>query len=362
MRRRFAALLEPDKDAYDVYLDQFEPGLNTEKCDAFFNELKEGIVPLINKIMASPDKPDESILKGPWDIEKQRQLSPRIMKLIGLDLNHVAIGESEHPFTSGFYNGDVRITTHYYEDEMLSNLYSVVHEGGHALYESHISDRYFATSLAGGVSMGIHESQSRMFENCIGRSREFIKCILPMLKELFPVRFENTELEELYRAVNVARPGLIRTEADEVTYCLHIILRYELEKQLMNGSLKVKDLPEAWNKLMKELLGLEVPCDAKGVLQDIHWAGGDLGYFPSYALGTAYAAQFMEAMRREMPLDELIEKGEFAPILSWLEEHIWQYGSEHSPEWLIRNACGEDFSPRYYLDYLNKKYSEIYSL
>ena len=185
---------------------------------------------------------------------------------------------------------------------------------------------------------------------------------MPMLKEVFPERFNNADREELYRAVNICSPGLIRTEADEVTYCLHIILRYELEKKLMSGEITVRELPEQWNKLMKELLGLEVPCDAKGVLQDIHWAGGDLGYFPSYALGTAYAAQFMEAMKKELPLFELIEKGDFAPVNAWLTEHIWQYGSEHSPEWIIKNACGEDFSPRYYIEYLNKKYSEIYNL
>ena len=346
-RRYFASLLDPSKDPYDVYLDQFEPGLTTEKCDSFFAELKAGIVPLLNKIIASPNKPDTSILQGPWDINKQRRLSPMVMELIGLDSNHVAIGESEHPFTTEFYNGDVRITTHYYEDEMLSNLYSVVHEGGHALYESHISDKYFGTCLSGGVSMGIHESQSRMFENCIGRSRDFISCIMPMLKEVFPERFNNADKEELYRAVNICSPGLIRTEADEVTYCLHIILRYELEKKLMSGEITVRELPEQWNKLMKELLGLEVPCDAKGVLQDIHWAGGDLGYFPSYALGTAYAAQFMEAMKKELPLFELIEKGDFAPVNAWLTEHNRQYGSEHSPECIKKNACGEDFSPRY---------------
>ena len=361
-RRRFAGYLDPAKPAYNVYLDQFESGLTMEKCDAFFEELKATITPLVQKIVAKGKAPHADFLNNTWALDRQKELSARIMKLMQLDPAHCILGETEHPFTTEFYKGDVRITTHYHEDDLVSNLYSVVHEGGHALYELHIADRLMGTCLAGGASMGIHESQSRLFENYIGRSLPFIECILPTLTELFPEQLAGVSAEDFYKAVNTCQPSLIRTESDEVTYCLHIMVRYELEKQLMDGSLAVADLPAAWNALMKELLGVDVPSDAEGVLQDIHWACGDLGYFPSYALGTAYAAQIVDSMRKDLDLDTLLKNGELAPIIDWLTEHIWQYGIEKSPEWLIQNACGAPFDPKFFTRYLVEKYSAIYEL
>lgn len=361
-RRRFAAYFDPEKAPYDVWLGQFEKGLTMRQCDEFFAQLKAALQPLIRRIVTEGKAPAAGFLQNAWPLDAQRSLSAYLMRLLGIDPGHCSLGESEHPFTTEFYKGDVRITTHYHESDLASNMYSVIHESGHALYELHIADRLLYTCLAGGASMGLHESQSRLYENYLGRSLPFIRCIWPELTRLFPSQLAGVSAEQFYKAVNQCRPSFIRTEADEVTYCLHVMVRYELEKQLLAGTLAVADLPAAWNAQMKELLGVDVPCDAQGVLQDIHWAGGDLGYFPSYALGTAYGAQMMAKMREELPVDALLERGELAPVNAWLAERIWQYGKEKSPDELLQNACGAPFDPRYYTDYLVKKYSEIYEL
>lgn len=361
-RRKFAAYFDPNKAPYDVWLDQFEQGLTMEQCDAFFAELKATIQPLVQKIIQSDTQIPSNFLQANWPIENQRKLSDELMEKLNINRDHCQIAESEHPFTTEFYKGDVRITTHYHEQDMTSSMYSVIHEGGHALYELHTADRLQYTCLSGGASMGIHESQSRLYENYIGRSFAFIQNLWPTLNELFPEQLANVTVEDFYKAVNQCQPSLIRTEADEVTYCLHIMVRYEMEKKLLDGTLAVKDLPAAWNAQMKELLGVDVPDDAHGVLQDIHWAGGSLGYFPSYALGTAYAAQMMAEMRKTLDVDSLLKEGNLAPINNWLEERIWQYGKEKTPAELIQNACNAEFDPSYYTDYLVKKYSAIYNL
>ena len=361
-RRRWAAYFDPHKAPYDVWLDQFERGTSMAQLDQFFATLRGRIVPLLQKVQASPCQPRTDFLQGDWPLEQQRQLSRRVMDLMGVDRDHCILGESEHPFTTEFYKGDVRITTHYFPGDMASSLYSVVHESGHALYELHIADRLKYTCLAGGSTMGVHESQSRLFENYIGRSQGFIHALWPTLTQLFPQQLSGVTEREFYCAVNRAEPGLVRTEADELTYCLHIMVRYEIEKQLMDGSLAVQDLPRAWNERMKEYLGVEVPDDARGCLQDIHWAGGDLGYFPSYALGSAYGAQMIGQMRQQMDLDALLAGGDLAPVEAWLEEHIWQYGREKEPAWLVQNACGGAFDPEYFARYLEEKYADIYQL
>ncbi len=361
-RRRTAAYFDPDKAPYDVWLDKYEKGLDMAQCDAFFAQLKAVIQPLVKQIVEKGAAIPSDFLNTTWPLEAQRKLSRMVMERMGIDAGHCQLGESEHPFTTEFYKGDVRITTHYHEDDMASNLYSVIHEGGHALYELHIADRLQYTCLSGGASMGLHESQSRLCENYLGRSLGFIKNLWPQLTALFPDQLAGVTPEAFYKAVNQCQPSLIRTEADEVTYCLHIMVRYELEKRLMDGSLAVKDLPAAWNAQMKELLGVEVPDDAHGVLQDIHWACGDMGYFPSYALGTAYGAQMMAQMRKTLDVDALLEAGDWVPITRWLEERVWQYGKEKSPAWLLQNACGAAFDPKYYTDYLVEKYSAIYQL
>lgn len=361
-RRRWAGYLAPEKDPYDYWLDHYERGANTQMLDRFFDELQSRIVPLLARIRAEGKPIRTDFLCQDWPLAQQKELAHRVMRRMGVDADHCAMGESAHPFTTEFYKGDVRITTHYNPRDMTSSLYSVVHESGHALYELHTADRLKYTVLAHGASMGVHESQSRFYENYLGRSLAFIRALWPDLTELFPQQLAGVSPEELYAAVNRAEPGLIRTEADELTYCLHILVRYQIEKRLMAGELAVKDLPKTWNRLMKEILGVDVPNNAQGCLQDIHWSCGDLGYFPSYALGSAYGAQMLRRMKQTLDPDTLMEAGDFAPVNAWLCEHIWQYGMEKEPGWLVQNACGGPFDPACFAEYLETKYAALYGL
>jgi carboxypeptidase Taq len=256
----------------------------------------------------------------------------------------------------------VRITTHYYEDAPTFSIYSTIHEGGHAIYEMDCDDCYNFSVLSGGASMGIHESQSRFYENLIGRSRAFTGFIFPKLQELFPVQLKGVDAEMFYRAVNKVQPSLIRTEADELTYCLHIMVRYEIEKQLISGSLEVKDVPSEWNRLYKEYLGIDVPDEANGCLQDIHWAGGSIGYFPSYALGSAYGPQMLACMEKEVgEIYTDVAKGDLTKVRNWLREKIHRFSALYKPGELFERACGK-FDAKYFTDYLTKKFSEIYDL
>ena len=360
--RRFAGYYRPDKEPYDVQLDQFEQGLTMEKADAFFTALKERIVPLLKKVQQKPQIDDDFLRRSAYSVAQQRELSKYLMGVLTIDPDCCVIGEVEHPFTTGFNKKDVRITTHYYPDAAISSMYSVIHEGGHALYELHSGDELEDTVLSGGVSMGVHESQSRFFENLIGRSRAFLALVLPKLQELFPEQLGSVTAEELYRAVNKAQPSLIRTEADELTYALHILVRYELEKAIFKGEAKVEDLPRLWNEKYREYLGVEVPDDRSGVLQDTHWSNGLVGYFPSYALGSAYGAQLLAKMKQTVDVDAAIASGDLHPITAWLEERIWKHGGLYTPNELLERAMEAPFDPKYYTDYLEKKFSEIYGL
>lgn len=357
---KFAKYYQPDKDPYDTTLDQYEKGTTKKQLDEFFSVLKDNIVPLIKKINETKQI-DDSVIKGNYPKAKQIELTNYVMSYMGIDPNHCNCGETEHPFTQEFYNGDVRITTHYFEDDFLSSLYSVIHESGHALYELNGSDEHKYTVVSGGTSMGIHESMSRFYENIVGRSKGFTRFLLPKLKELFPNLSALNE-EEFYKVTNRSQPSLIRTEADELTYCLHVIIRYEIEKKVFAGELEVKDIPAEWNKLYKEYLGVEVPDDKHGCLQDSHWGGGCVGYFPSYALGSAYGAQFLNKMSQDLDMEKEIESGSLKNITSWLTENIFQYSSMYDPKELFEKVCGEEFNPLYYVNYLKNKYSEIYGI
>lgn len=359
--RRFAAYYDSSKKPYDALLDQYERGTSMEVLDNFFSLLKKRLVPLLRSIGEKPQIADKFLYR-PCPIAKQRQLAEYLMGLLGMDRRYSAIGETEHPFTTNFNNRDVRITTHYYQDDFASGMFSVIHEGGHALYELNIADELQYTCLGTGVSMGVHESQSRFYENIIGRSKPFLGFLLPKLQELFPENFADIDLDMFYRAVNKVQPSLIRTEADELTYPFHIMVRYELEKRLMDGSLAVAELPEAWNSLYRELLGVEVPDDKHGVLQDSHWSGGSIGYFPSYALGSAYGAQMLHVMESEMDVWGPVAAGDLAWIGNWLRENIHQFGGLRTPKETVEYACRGEFDPGYYLDYLENKYSSIYGL
>ena len=360
-RIRFAKYYKPDKNPYDVQLNMYERGLDMKKCDEFFKTLRNHIVPLIRKIEEKPQI-DDSPLFGNFPIEKQKLVTEYVMNYMGIDPNHCNCGETEHPFTLEFTKDDVRITTHYYEDNAVSSMYSVIHESGHALYELGGADEHKYTVVAGGASMAIHESQSRFFENIIGRSEAFTAAILPKLQELFPEQLGGISPRLFYEMINKAEPSLIRTEADELTYALHVMVRYEIEKKMFAGELTVDEIPAEWNRLYKEYLGVDVPDDTHGCLQDSHWSGGDMGYFPSYALGSAYGAQMLAKMKEDIDVDAVAASGTLKPISDWLGERIYQYASMYDPDVIFEKACGAPFDPTYYTDYLEKKYSDIYKL
>ena len=358
--RKFAGYYDKEKKPYDALLNEYERGTDMEFLDAFFGEVRDKLVPLIEKI-GQAEQIDDSFLHRHYPVESQRRFSDYLMEVMGLDRGHCTIGETEHPFTLEFNNQDVRITTNYKEDSVADSMYSVIHEGGHAKYELGIRDEFQYTVLAGGVSMGVHESQSRFYENIIGRSRAFVEAIFPKMQEFFPEQLGDVTAEQMYRAVNKVQPSLIRTESDELTYSLHVMIRYEIEKQLIGGTLEVKDVPKVWNRLYKEYLGVDVPDDKHGCLQDSHWSGGSFGYFPSYALGSAYGAQMLQNMEKDIDVWGPVAKGDLSAVSGWLMDKVHQYGSFLEPADVVKNACGT-FDPSVYTDYLTKKYTELYRL
>ncbi len=360
--KRIAAWVAPEMDPYDYWLNEFEEGLDRARCDEFFATLRSRIVPLLEKVMASK-KLNNDILHGHFPTAKQEELAYWLMKTIGLDLDHVGLSTTEHPFTTSLGSHfDERITTNYDEEYAGFSLYAVIHEGGHALYDTGSADDLAYTAADGGVSMGIHESQSRFYENLIGRSRAFTDLMFPKLLELFPEQLGGCTADGLYRAVNRVEPSLIRIQADELTYALHIMVRYEMEKRYFAGELAIDDFPATWNALYKEYLGIDVPDDSHGVLQDSHWAIGAIGYFPSYALGSAYGAQFLRKMRESVDVDGCIARGDLSPINDWNREHLWRLGSLYKPTELFEMATGEKFDPGVFCDYLEQKFGELYEL
>jgi len=348
---------------YNTLLDMYEPGMTVEKLDPLFAGLREKLVPLVADIQKSADVPDTSFLKQSFDVEQQKKFSRYILGELGYDFDAGRLDESVHPFATGLNPGDVRITTRYLTDDVTSALFGTIHECGHALYEQNISEELIGTTLCTGTSMGIHESQSRFWENMIGRSRSFWNRYLPELKALYPDRLGEVSAESFYSGINVVQPSLIRIEADELTYNLHIMIRYEIEKKLFDGSLAVADLPAYWNEKYKEYLGVTPGNDGEGVLQDVHWSGGSFGYFPSYSLGNLYSAQIRHTMEKALgDLDDLVAKGEFAAIKNWLIDNIYRYGKLLTPDEIITRVTGEPLNPDYLVDYLQTKYKEIYKL
>ncbi|WP_427338233.1 carboxypeptidase M32 [Caloranaerobacter sp. DY30410] len=347
---------------YNTLLNDYEPGMTVDKLDSFFELLKKRIVPLVHEIQNSNKTIENDFLKLSYPIDKQRKFSMYLLEKIGFDMNAGMLKESEHPFTLGLDPSDVRLTTHYYENDVMSAIFSTIHEGGHAIYEQNYDEALSGTLLANGSSSGIHESQSRMFENIFGRSISFWKYFYPKLVETFPEQLSDISLEQFYEAINESKPSLIRIKADELTYSLHIMVRYEVEKALFEGKLNVKDLPRIWNEKMEEYLGIVPTDDFEGVLQDVHWSSGMFGYFPSYALGDAFAAQFAHAMRNEIDLDRLLEKGDYTKILYWLRENIHKYGLLKEPIEILRSATGEEFNSVYLIEYLEEKYKKLYDL
>ncbi|MDI9241665.1 carboxypeptidase M32 [Fusibacillus kribbianus] len=362
MRKKFAAYRAKEGEPlYDVLLSDYEEGFTTEKLDDFFGKLKREIVPLVQWVREQNRKKPitSAFLFQNYDIEKQKRFSRWLAACLGFDFSRGVLAESEHPFTTALHRDDVRITTHYYANNLESAIFSTIHETGHGLFEQGNDEAVTQTPIGGG-SCGVHESQSRFYENMLGRSRAFWKPVYGKLTKTFPEQLSNISLDEFVRAINRSEPGLLRTESDELSYCLHIIVRYELEKQLLEGTLSVKELPKEWKKLYEEYLGVSPETDGEGVLQDIHWAMGEFGYFPSYALGNAMAAQIYAHMNQEMNVEELLEKGELAPVTGYLREHIHRYGASKNMEELCQELTGEELNPVYYTRYLREKFETIY--
>lgn len=344
---------------YNTLLDKYEPGITVQILDGIFQELKSGILEILDDMKKSQVNIENKLKDMKFDIPKQRELSEFLLETIGFDLNKGRLDESTHPFTIEFNNKDVRLTTHYYENDLFSGMYSTIHEGGHGIYEQNIDDSLKCTGLCQGVSMGIHESQSRFFENIIGRSEEFCELILPKIKELFPEAISLTG-KELYKMVNKVEKSLIRTEADELTYSIHVIIRYEIEKSIFNDEVTIDGIKDLWNKKYKEYLGVDVKSDNDGVLQDIHWSDGSFGYFPSYALGNIYGAQILNQLEKDIPnLLVQIKNGGFIEMNKWLKENIHKHGGVFSPKELIKNICNEELDSKYFLKYLRCKYTDL---
>ncbi|MBP1995495.1 carboxypeptidase M32 [Paenibacillus eucommiae] len=348
---------------YNCLLDMYERGMNVEKLDKVFGALRERIVPLLKQIQASPNHPDRSFLNQQFDKDKQKQFSLFILREMIYDFDAGRLDETAHPFATGLNPGDVRITTRFLPNDPTSALFGTIHEGGHALYEQNIAADLIGTNLCTGTSMGIHESQSLFWENVVGRSRGFWERYYGELQQNFKGQLDDVNVDTFYRAINHIEPSLIRIEADELTYNLHIMIRYELEKSLINGDIKVADLPEAWNAKYKDYLGVEPATDSEGVLQDVHWSGGAFGYFPSYALGYMYAAQITNTLRKQFPeFDDWVAAGHLLPIKEWLADQIHQYGKLLTPDEIILKVSGEPLNPEYLIQYLENKYKHVYGL
>ncbi len=346
---------------YDTCLDDFEKGGSIQQLDAFFGALKARIVPLLARIQKDGKPIRTDFMTRPCPIPQQEAFSKYLLELEGLRQKALVLMTTEHPFTTNFGQHDVRVTTHYYEENFISNIFTTLHEGGHALFMQNEPDEFYREHACDSMSSAMHECISRFYENLIGRSEAFIHFVYPKLREITGDTFADMTERELYEAVNVAQPGLIRCDADELTYCLHILVRYELEKAFVNGEITVDEIPALWNAKYKEYLGVDVPDDAQGCLQDVHWSGS-YGYFPSYALGNAYGAQILRTMEKELDVFGLAEKGDLLPIRDWLKEHVFSIASISTPDEWIRAITGESLNVEYYLDYLEKKFTALYQL
>ncbi|HPH96886.1 MAG TPA: carboxypeptidase M32 [Anaerolineaceae bacterium] len=362
LRREYASFFAPYDHIYDPLLDDFEPGMKTAEVQSIFNALRPRQVELVKAISSQPPI-DDSFLTIEYDEKGQWDFGVEVITRFGYDFTRGRQDKSAHPFTTSFSMDDVRITTRFDPKRSASALFSTMHEAGHAMYEQGLSHTLFRLPTANGASMAVHESQSRMWENLVGRSKEFWVFFYPRLKEIFPTQLANVSLDAFYRGINKVEPSLIRVEADEATYNLHVMLRLELEISLMEGSLAVKDLPEAWNARMKDYLGVVPPTNALGVMQDVHWSAGLIGYFPTYALGNLVSAQLWETMLKDIPsIPSQIEKGDFSALLGWMREKIHQHGAKFEPQTLVQRVTGSKIDPTPYIRYLTNKYTEIYKL
>lgn len=357
--RKFIEYRGIKEDVYSEILNDYEKGMNVKKLDNFFEELKKEIVPLLKEV--NKNKRDfQKKVKFEVSEYNQKLFSKEVLEYIGFDLERGVLSESAHPFTLTVNKDDVRLTTRYLKDLPFSSIFSTIHEGGHGVYEQGVDEILKDTILSDGASMGIHESQSRFYENVVGRSKEFWFGILEKSKFKYSKLSELT-LEEIYKGINEVSPSLIRVEADELTYSLHIMVRYEIEKGILSGEYLVKDLPRVWNEKMYEYLGVVPSTDSEGVLQDVHWSCGLIGYFPSYALGNVYSLQILNAMKKDINIEGTLERGELKRIKEWLREKIHRYGKLKTPKEIMVSVTGEELNPEYYIEYLKEKYKNIYN-
>ena len=362
LRQQYADFFKPWDHVYDPLLDDFEPGMKTAEVQSIFNALRPKQVELI-KAISQAKKVDRSFLFLDYPEAGQLAFGEMVISKFGYEWNHGRQDKSAHPFTTSFGLNDVRITTRFNKNYLPTAMFGTMHECGHALYELGIDKKFNRSPLADGASMAVHESQSRMWENMIGRSKPFWNHFFPKLQEIFPSQLGNINANAFYKGVNAVEPSFIRVEADEATYNLHIMLRLEMEIALMEGSLKVKDAPEVWNAKFNEYLGIVPPNDAQGILQDVHWSFGGFGYFPTYALGNLVSAQLWECMNKDIPtLEEQVEKAQFSEILGWLRKNLHVYGAKFEPQTLVKKVTGSFITPEPYVKYLESKFKSIYSL
>jgi carboxypeptidase Taq len=354
LRRRYIDCFAPRDEPYDILLDDFEPEMETEEVRRIFDELKPELLELTANHRALDI--DDSFLTTDFPVAIQAELSAAVVELFGTRPDTWRVDPTEHPFAAGAGIDDIRITTHFYPDN-LDSLFSTMHEYGHGIYEHQIPRRISTLPIGTGASLGLHESQSRLWENLVGRSLPFWRLFYPRVQRAFPAQLGDVELERFYAGVNKVQPSLIRIRADEVTYGLHVIMRFELEQDLVNGRLSPRDVPEAWNQKMWDYLGIEVPDDGQGVLQDMHWSAGLIGYFSTYLLGTVMSVQIWEAAAVEIgDLDDRLERGDFGALRDWLGEHLHALGRKFPPQETLRRATGSTIDTRPYLEYLRRKY------
>jgi carboxypeptidase Taq len=355
LSRKKAEIYGYEDSPYDALLEGYEPGMTSAQLDVIFGELRDFLIEFLSQL--NSDKPEIGV-QGDFPLHLQTKLNEEIARTIGFDFESGRLDVSHHPFTTHFHTHDVRMTTRYDEKDLLYAIGSTIHEAGHAMYEQGLPSEYFGTPRAEAASLAMHESQSRIWETQIGRSRAFWEYFLPILQKQFPQPYAHISLDEFLQHYNWVRPHLIRTESDEVTYNLHIILRFEIEKALIEGKIEARELPEIWAEKMQKYLGLDVPSDAQGVLQDIHWSSGLFGYFPTYTLGNLYAAQLFAKMKDELPeIEDQMRNGEFCTILSWLRKKIHTYGRKHSAAEIMKKATGQEPSAQAFINYIKNKYN-----
>lgn len=348
---------------YDALLYNFEPEMKTSQVEKLINELKAELISLVKEISEQQNAVDDSIFDQDFNIDKQWNFGIKVIRRLGFDFEHGRQDRSTHPFTTSFSTNDVRLTTRIYKDKFKEALFGSIHEAGHGMYEQGIDQTFNRTILRDGASLGVHESQSLLWENIIGHSKGFWIFWLPRLKEYFPNQLDGVDIDTFYRAVNKVCPSLIRIDADEVTYNLHIFLRFEIENLMLEHQVKVKELPELWNLKMEEYLGIRPPNDAKGVLQDIHWSMGGIGYFPTYFLGNLLSVIFYNQAINDLPnIPEQIKKGNFTPLRKWMRKKIHNEGAKYTPEELVKRVTGGPICTEPFLTYIKKKYAEIYNI